>query len=141
MNENSSSPGHERERRFLTALLREQNQSGCRGAAHDLLRRHAYPNSPLTGPGSLAFADEASPLTGLLLKEFSDLQQIDDFCRKEEKLADVVWPWSSGQEYRARLGEAQKEWVGTRTMSLNWLAAAEICWRLAVQEHSPGALR
>lgn len=101
----------EGERGFLTALLREQNQSGCRGPAHDLLRQQVYPNSPLSGPGSLAFAYEALPLTGLLLKELNSLQEIDDFCRNKERVAVAEWPWNYPQEYKARLEEAQKEWT------------------------------
>jgi hypothetical protein len=100
------------EARFLTALLREQNQSGCRGPAHDLLRKHAYPQVPLTGPGSLAFAYEAVPLTGLLLKEFTDLQAIDDFVHQGATITDLRWPWSSPQEYRNRLQQARQEWSG-----------------------------
>ncbi len=96
------------EGRFLTALLREQNQTGCRGPAHDLLRRHVYPEAPLSGPGSLAFSYEAVPLTGLLLRDFRDLQQIDDFVRRESCLPDPEWPWSSAAEYRARLDEARR---------------------------------
>ena len=80
---------------FLTALCREQNQSGCRGPAHDLLRRHAYPEVPTTGPGSLAFTYETVPLTSLLLRQFTDLQQIDDFLRHQKLIADPEWPWSS----------------------------------------------
>ena len=100
-----------KETRFLTALAREQNQTGCKGPAHDLLRRHAYPDAPLTGPGSLAFAYEAVPLTGILLKNCKDLQEIDDFLRKSERIADPEWPWSSAEEYRARLEEARAEWA------------------------------
>lgn len=96
------------ETRFLTALLREQNQSGCRGPAHDLLRQNAYPDAPLTGPGSLAFAYEAVPLTGLLLKGFTDLQALDDFVRQGETASDLRWPWSSSQEYQNRLQEARE---------------------------------
>jgi hypothetical protein len=97
--------------RFLTALLREQNQSGCRGPAHEQLRAWAYPEAPRTGPGSLAFAYEAVPLTSLLLKEMTDLQAIDDFVRGEKPITDPVWPWASAAEYRARLDEARKEWA------------------------------
>jgi hypothetical protein len=96
------------EARFLTALLREQNQAGCRGPAHDLLRRHAYPEAPLSGPGSLAFSYEAVPLTGLLLRDFQDLQEIDDFVRRGPPIPDPVWPWSSAAEYFARLEEARR---------------------------------
>src|SRR5947209_13030976 len=101
------------ESRFLTALAREQNQSGCRGPAHDLLRQHAYPDAPLTGPGSLAFAYEAVPLTGLLLKGFTDLQALDEFVRQRETASDLRWPWSSSQEYHNRLQEARQEWAGS----------------------------
>jgi hypothetical protein len=96
--------------RFLTALLREQNQAGCRGPAHDLLRRHVYPDAPRSGPGSLAFAYEAVPLTGLLLRDFNDLQQLDDFVRRAPRLPDPEWPWSSAAEYLARLDEARREY-------------------------------
>jgi hypothetical protein len=101
-----------KEARFLTALAREQNQSGCKGPAHDLLRRYAYPDASLTGPGSLAFSYEAVPLTGFLLKDCKDLQEIDDFLRKGEKIGDPEWPWSSAEEYRVRLEEAQADWAG-----------------------------
>jgi hypothetical protein len=100
-----------KEARFLTALAREQNQSGCRGPAHDLLRRHAYPDAPRRGPGSLAFAYEAVPLSALLFQDFKDLQEIDDFLRQGERIADPEWPWSSAEEYRARLEEARREHV------------------------------
>src|SRR5260370_28108778 len=43
-----------KETRFLSALAREHNQSGCRGPAHELLRKHVYPDAPREGPGSLA---------------------------------------------------------------------------------------
>jgi hypothetical protein len=76
------------EARFLTALIREQNQTGCRGPAHDLIRQHAYPRAPLSGPDSLAFSYDAVPLTSLLLKDYADLQQIDDFLRKGDLVAD-----------------------------------------------------
>src|SRR5262245_65592346 len=92
---------------FLTALAREQNQTGCRGPAHDLLRQHAYPDAPRTGPGSLAFAYEAVPLTSLLLGPIPDLQAIDDFLRKGERIPEPRWPWASAGEYRARLGAAR----------------------------------
>jgi hypothetical protein len=93
---------------FLTALAREQNQTGCRGPAHDLLRQHAYPDAPLTGPGSLAFSYEAVPLTGLLVGHFKDLQEIDDFLRRGDRILEVRWPWVSAAEYRARLAEARR---------------------------------
>jgi hypothetical protein len=99
----------EKEVRFLTALAREQNQTGCRGPAHDLLRDHAYPGAPHTGPGSLAFSYEAVPLTGLLLRDFTDLAQIDEFLRHGELVADPAWPWADAAEYRARLEEARRE--------------------------------
>jgi hypothetical protein len=99
----------EKEARFLTALAREQNQTGCHGPAHDLLRARAYPGAPLTGPGSLAFSYEAVPLTGLLLRDFTDLAQIDEFLRRKEPIADPEWPWADAAEYRARLEEARRE--------------------------------
>ncbi len=105
------------EARFLTSLAREQNQTGCRGPAHDLLRRHAYPEAPTTGPGSLTFSYEAVPLVGILLKDFTDLQQIDDFLRREKRCADPEWPWSSPEEYRARLEEARRQYAD-RELSL-----------------------
>jgi hypothetical protein len=101
----------ENERRFLTALSRELNQTGGRGPAHNLLRKHVYPDAPLAGPGSLAFAYDAVPLTSLLLVDFTDLQQIDHFLRQGERITDVEWPWTSPEEYKARLAEAQEEWA------------------------------
>jgi hypothetical protein len=98
-----------KETAFLTALVREQNQCGCRGPAHDLLRQHAYPDAPRAGPGSLAFSYEAVPLTSTLLQDFKDLQDIDDFLRGGELIANPEWPWSSMAEYRARLDEAGRE--------------------------------
>lgn len=97
------------EHRFLTALVREQNQKGCRGPAHQLLRERAYPDVPTVGRGALRFSYDAIPLTSLLLKDFSDLQQIDDFLRRGAPVDDVVWPWSSAEEYHARLAEARRE--------------------------------
>ncbi len=97
------------ETRFLTALLREHNQSGCRGPAHDLLRQHAYPDAPISGAGSLAFAYDAIPLSALLLRDCRDLQEIDDFVRRGPRITDPVWPWSSAAEYHARLEEAKGE--------------------------------
>ncbi|MCC6417804.1 MAG: hypothetical protein IT429_06095 [Gemmataceae bacterium] len=102
---------------FLTALAREQNQAGCRGPAHELLRRHAYPEAPRTGPGSLAFAYEAVPLTSLLLDPIADLQEMDDFLRKGERLLEPRWPWASAEDYRARLAEASREWEARRNNS------------------------
>ena len=99
---------------FLTALAREQNQTGCHGLAHDLLRRHAYPDAPLTGPGSLAFSYEAAPLIGLLVVHFKDLQEVDDFLRRGERIAEVSWPWASAAAYRARLAEARHVWTFSR---------------------------
>jgi hypothetical protein len=99
------------EAQFLTALAREQNHSGCRGAAHDLLRKHVYPDAPLQGPGSLAFAYEAVPLTGFHLQQFTSLQEIDDFLRDGERISKPVWPWGSPEAYRARLEEARREWA------------------------------
>ncbi len=97
-----------KETRFLTALAREQNQRGCRGPAHELLRRHAYSHAPVSGRGSLAFSYETVPLTTLLLRDCKDLQQIDDFLRKGELIPDPEWPWRSTEEYRHRLEEARK---------------------------------
>lgn len=97
-----------KEARFLTALAREQNQTGCRGPAHDLLRQHVYPSAPREGPGSLAISYETVPLTSLLLQDFKDLQEIDDFLRRGEPIPAPEWPWSSAAEYQARLEEAKK---------------------------------
>jgi hypothetical protein len=97
-----------KEVRFLTALAREHNQSGCRGPAHELLRKHAYPEAPREGPGSLAFAYDAVPLTGILLRQFQNLEEIDAFLRRGELISDPSWPWTSADEYRARLEEAKK---------------------------------
>src|SRR5437667_2200425 len=91
------------ESRFLTALLREQNQTGCRGPAHDLLRLHAYPEAPAQGPGSLGFAYEIVPLTSMLLLDLTDLEEIDHFARSGELISDPRWPWSGPSEYRQRL--------------------------------------
>jgi hypothetical protein len=102
------------ETRFLTVLIREQNQTGCRGPAHDLLRRHAYPDAPLAGPNSLGFAYDAVPLTGVLVQDFTDFQDIDDFLRKAALPTDVSWPWSSADEYRARLEEARQAWTARK---------------------------
>jgi hypothetical protein len=103
------------ETQFLAALVREQNQTGCRGPAHDLLRTHAYPDAPLTGPDSLAFAYDAVPLTGILLLDFTDLETIDRFVRRGKVAKNVRWPWSSALEYQARLQEARAEWATRRT--------------------------
>lgn len=96
----------------MTALAREQNQTGCKGPAHDLLRRHAYPDAPLTGAGSLAFSYDAVPLTSVLLADCKDLQEIDDFLRKSDRISDLEWPWSSAEEYKTKLEEARAEWAG-----------------------------
>src|SRR5436305_2022880 len=77
------------EQRFLTALIREQSQTGCRGPAHDLLRRHAFVGAPLEGPGSLAFSYETVPLTSLLLEGYDDLGQIDAFLRQGERITGI----------------------------------------------------
>jgi hypothetical protein len=97
-----------KEIRFLTALAREQNQTGCRGPTHDLLRAHVYADAPLTGPGSLSFSYEAVPLTGLLVRDFTDLEQIDEFLCRGQLIPDPVWPWADAAEYRARLEEARR---------------------------------
>ncbi len=99
----------DKEAQFLTALAREQNQTGCRGPAHDLLRAHAHPDAPRTGPGSLAFSYEAVPLTGLLLRDFTDLAQIDEFLRHGDLITHPEWPWADSAEYRTRLDEACRE--------------------------------
>jgi hypothetical protein len=112
------------ETRFLTALLREQNQSGCRGPAHDLLRQNAYPDTPRSGPGALAFAYEAVPLTGMLLKDFTDLQALDNFVRQKEAAGELRWPWSSSQEYHDRLQEARREWASVTDSTTNGAGAA-----------------
>jgi hypothetical protein len=97
--------------KYLTALAREQNQTGCHGPAHDLLRQHAFPNAPHVGPGSLAFSYQLVPLTNLLLRGFQNLQDIDDFLRKGEMISDPEWPWSSTGEFWARLEEARQEQI------------------------------
>ncbi len=106
------------EARFLTALAREQNQTGCRGPAHDLLRQHAYPDAPRAGSGALSFSYEAVPLVGLLLVDFKDLQEIDDFLRAGDRCPAPAWPWPSAAEYRARLAEARKEHAGRELSAL-----------------------
>ncbi len=101
-----------KEAQFLTALAREQNQTGCRGPAHELLREYVYPSAPREGPGSLAFSYEAVPLTSILLRDCKDLQEIDDFLRRTAPIPDPEWPWASAGEYLARLEVAKK---ATRT--------------------------
>jgi hypothetical protein len=91
---------------FLTALAREQNQTGCKAPAHDLLRRYAFPDAPTSGEDSLAFSYEVVPLTSLLLKDCKDLEEIDDFLRAQARLMNPEWPWTSAQEFRTRLAEA-----------------------------------
>ncbi len=93
---------------FLTAVVREQNQNGCRGPAHDLLREHAYPDAPRAGSGSLAFSYEIVPLIGILLRDVKDLQALDDFIRVEQRDSDLQWPWASAGDYRIRLEEAER---------------------------------
>jgi hypothetical protein len=46
-------------------------------------------------------------LVALLLREFPDLQQIDDFLPQGERIADPEWPWTSADEYRSQLDEAR----------------------------------
>lgn len=99
----------DREARFLTALAREQNQIGCRGPAHDVLTQHVYPDVPRSGPSSIAFSYDAVPLIGILLRDFKDLQSINEFLRKDERITDPEWPWSSAEEYRAKLEQARRE--------------------------------
>jgi hypothetical protein len=48
------------------------------------------------------------PLTSILLREFKDLQEIDDFLRRGEPIRDPEWPWASADEYRLRLEQANK---------------------------------
>src|SRR5947208_460217 len=107
------------ESRFLTALAREQNQSGCRGPAHDLLRKHAYPDAPVAGPGSLAFAYEAVPLTSVLIMDFTEVQEIDDFLRKGDLIPKVTWPWPSLDKFQERLNEARQDWTIRRAAGSN----------------------
>jgi len=102
---------------FLTALAREQNQTGCKGPAHDLLRRYAYPEAPTSGEGSLAFSYEVVPLTSLLLKDCKDLQEIDDFLRVQTPLTNPEWPWPSAQEFWSRLAEATRDWRDRETQA------------------------
>jgi hypothetical protein len=102
------------ESRFLTALAREQNQTGCRGPAHDLLRKHVYAHAPISGPGSMAFSYDAVPLINVLLKNFKNLQEIDDFLRQGERITDPQWPWFSAEEYRVRLALARGEQAGKK---------------------------
>jgi hypothetical protein len=126
------------EARFLTALVREQNQSGCRGPAHDLLRRHAYPQAPLAGPGSLIFAYDAVPLTSIVLQGFTDLQAIDDFLRKAEAPAEFVWPWASADDYRGRLEEARREWTIRKGVAIRLGAEAADVTKAAMQSRQTG---
>lgn len=112
----------QKERRFLTALVREQNQSGCRGPAHDLLRQYAFPEASRQGPRSLSFSYEVVPLTSILFKDSQDLQEIDDFVRKEERITAPEWPWASAEEFRSRLQEMRRFWeksVATSSFQLH----------------------
>jgi hypothetical protein len=95
--------------RFLTALAREQNQSGCRGPAHEQLRKNVYPHVPTSGPGSLAFSYDAVPLIHFVIKDKKNLQEIDDFLRQSNLIVDAEWPWASAEDFRRRLAEARKE--------------------------------
>ena len=99
-----------KEEKFLIALAREQNQSGCKGPAHDLLRRHIFPDAPLDGPHSLAFSYEVVPLTTICLRDYEDLEALDEFVRKNERVSDPEWPWTSNEHFRERLQEARKFW-------------------------------
>jgi len=103
---------------FLTALVREQNQSGCRGPAHDLLRQHAYPDSPPKGPGSLSFSYDAVPLTAMLFQTVTDLDALDEFLRRGARVDAPAWPWASVEQYRVRLEEARAEWTNRRPLSM-----------------------
>src|ERR1700694_5606106 len=103
---------------FLTALVREQNQSGCRGPAHDLLRQHAYPHVPLHGPGSLSFSYEAVPLTALLFQTETDLNALDSFLRQSPTNAAPAWPWASVEQYRNRLEEARAQWAARKNVPI-----------------------
>jgi hypothetical protein len=47
----------------------------------------------------------------MLLKDCKDLEEIDDFLRNGERITDPEWPWSSVEEYRARIEEARKEYA------------------------------
>jgi hypothetical protein len=113
-----------KEARFLTALAREQNQTGCRGPAHELLRKHVYPAAPREGPGSLAFSYEAVPLTSTLLWDFKTLHEIDDFLRRGELIPDPEWPWSSADENLAKLEEARKAAVTQEQPAMSGRLAA-----------------
>jgi hypothetical protein len=94
---------------FLTALTREQAQTGCRGPAHDLLRQHAFPDAPRSGRGSLAFSYEVVPLITMLLKDQHDLLELDNFLRAGERDACPAWPWASADEFQRRLKAARLE--------------------------------
>jgi hypothetical protein len=78
------------------------------------LREQVYPDIPTSGPGSLVFSHEAIPLTSLLLRGQTNLDDIDHFLREEKRIMDVIWPWTSPQQYKARLEEAHREWAGRR---------------------------
>jgi hypothetical protein len=56
------------------------------------------------------------PLTSLLLKDTTDLQQLDDFLRKGERITDPEWPWASVEEFRARLEEARRDWADRKAL-------------------------
>jgi hypothetical protein len=76
------------------------------------LERHAFPDAPSAGKGSLAFSHEANRLIGILLNDFRDLQALDDFLRTEALIPDPTWPWESTEEFRARLEEARRDHHG-----------------------------
>jgi hypothetical protein len=97
------------------------------------LRENAYPQTPLAGPGSLAFAYDAVPLTSVLLQEFTDLQVIDDFLRKAEAPVVSVWPWVSGDDYHARLEEARREWTVRKEVATRFGPAAPEVENAAMQ--------
>ena len=46
---------------------------------------------------------------GVVLRPLQDLQRLDDFLRKEERIPNPQWPWASAEEFRARLEEARRE--------------------------------
>ena|SRR5437660_10332173 len=94
---------------YLTALAREQAQTGCRGRAHDLLRENVFSEAPRSGKGSLAYSYAVGPLVNLLLRDFHELEELDRFLRQGPISANPGWPWHSAKEFHSRLEEARKE--------------------------------
>ena len=92
------------------------------GRLTDLLRQYAFPEASRQGPRSLSFSYGVVPLTSILFKDSQDLQEIDDFVRKEERITAPERPWASAEEFRSRLQEARRFWeksVATSSFQLH----------------------